>query len=226
MMCLASRSHAPHAMAYWYRPVRTDVCSMFARMPRYGPAQPGIRSAARMRATGQNGSSRHVLALHDSSSRRINEQSSGLLIRGRAAAGQRGAATTAGLGRHCVTGIVQVTAIFDVPRAPGPGDQVHTGTIAGICQVSQRSAGTGPTWSRPVMAGPSRPRLPAHVTCHPGLRVTMIHRHAGWRGSMGTSCRWPPIRTGTTPAGSSCGKSVARTWYRLCPGLQARHRAG
>ena len=55
---------------------------MFARMPRYGPAQPGIRSAARMRATGQNGSSRHVLTLHDSSSRRINEQSSGLLIRG------------------------------------------------------------------------------------------------------------------------------------------------
>jgi hypothetical protein len=39
--------------------------------------------------------------------RRI-EQSSGLLIRGRAAAGQRGAVTIAGLGRHCVTGIVQV----------------------------------------------------------------------------------------------------------------------
>jgi hypothetical protein len=55
---------------------------MFARMPRYGPAQPGIRSAARMRATGQHGSSRHVLALFDSSSRRINEQISGLLICG------------------------------------------------------------------------------------------------------------------------------------------------
>jgi hypothetical protein len=37
MMCLASRSRAPQAMAYWYRPVRTDVCSMFARMPRYAP---------------------------------------------------------------------------------------------------------------------------------------------------------------------------------------------
>jgi hypothetical protein len=35
-----------------------------------------------MRATGQNGSSRHMLALFDSSSKRINEQSSGLLIRG------------------------------------------------------------------------------------------------------------------------------------------------
>src|ERR1700722_42936 len=54
---------------------------MFARMPRYGPAQPGIRSAARMRATGENGSSRHMLALFDSSSRRISEHRSGLLIR-------------------------------------------------------------------------------------------------------------------------------------------------
>jgi hypothetical protein len=53
----------------WSRPIRIDVCSMFARMPRYGPAQPGIRSATRMRATGQNGSSRHVLELFDSSSK-------------------------------------------------------------------------------------------------------------------------------------------------------------
>ena len=66
----------------WSRPIRIDVCSMFARMPRYGLALSGTCSAARMRATGQNGSSRHVLALYDSSSRRINEQSSGLLIRG------------------------------------------------------------------------------------------------------------------------------------------------
>jgi hypothetical protein len=61
-----------------------------------------------------------------------------------------------------------VTAIFDLPRAPGPAGQVHTGSIAGICQVSRRSAGTGPTWSRSVMAGPSRPRLPVHVTRHLG----------------------------------------------------------
>jgi hypothetical protein len=67
---------------WWSRPVHADACSMFARMPRDGPAPPGIRSAARMRATGQNGSSRHVLALFDSSSRRIIELSSGLLIRG------------------------------------------------------------------------------------------------------------------------------------------------
>jgi hypothetical protein len=32
-----------------------DVCSMFARMPRYAPAPSGIRSAARVRATGQDG---------------------------------------------------------------------------------------------------------------------------------------------------------------------------
>ena len=78
MMCLASRSHAPHAMAYWYRPVRTDVCSMSARMPRYPPTTSGTRSAAPIRETGQNGSSRHVLSLFDSSSRGRNEQSSAL----------------------------------------------------------------------------------------------------------------------------------------------------
>ena len=66
----------------WSRPIRIDVCSMFARMPRYGPTPPGIRGAARVRATGQNGSSRHVLALFNSSSRRITKHSSGLLIRG------------------------------------------------------------------------------------------------------------------------------------------------
>jgi hypothetical protein len=54
---------------------------MFARMPRYAPAPLGIRSAARMRATGQNGSFRHVLALFDSSSMIIIKQRSGLLIR-------------------------------------------------------------------------------------------------------------------------------------------------
>ncbi len=81
-MCLASRSRAPHAMAYWSRPVRTDVCSLLARMPRYTPAPLGIRSTARMRATGRNGSFRHVLALSDSSSTRIIKQISGLLIRG------------------------------------------------------------------------------------------------------------------------------------------------
>jgi hypothetical protein len=68
--------------AHWSRPMGSSGCSMVARMHRYGPAPSGIRSAAQIRAAGQNGSSRHVLALFDSSSRRINEQSSGLLIRG------------------------------------------------------------------------------------------------------------------------------------------------
>jgi hypothetical protein len=34
--------------ARWSRPVRIDVCSMFARMPRYAPAASGIRSALRI----------------------------------------------------------------------------------------------------------------------------------------------------------------------------------
>ena len=57
-------------------------CSMVARMPRYSPASPGIRRTPRIPVSGRNGSSRHVLALLDSSSRRISEQNSGLLIRG------------------------------------------------------------------------------------------------------------------------------------------------
>ena len=64
-----------------------DQCaSMFAPCllgcpgtPRYDPVSAERRGH---RATGQNGSSRHVIALFGSSSRRINEQSSGLLIRG------------------------------------------------------------------------------------------------------------------------------------------------
>jgi hypothetical protein len=59
-----------------------------------------------------------------------------------------------------VTGIVQVTLIFDLLRAPR--------SIAGTRQVSHRSAATGPTWSRSVMARPSRPRLPGRVSCHLG----------------------------------------------------------
>jgi hypothetical protein len=78
-----------HPRPRWSRPVRNNVCSMFARMPRYGPALPGIRSAPRIPATGQNGSSRHVLASLNSTSRRINEQSSGLLICGYACLVQR-----------------------------------------------------------------------------------------------------------------------------------------
>jgi len=64
------------------RPVSTDGCSMFARTPRYTPAQLCIHSAARMHAIGQNGSSRYVLALFDTSSERRIKCRSGLLIRG------------------------------------------------------------------------------------------------------------------------------------------------
>jgi hypothetical protein len=129
-----------------------------------------------------------------------------LLIRGRAAAGQRGAVTIAGLGRHCVTGIVQVTAIFDLPRAPGPADQVHTGSIAGICRVSQRSAGTGPTCSRPVMAiaatPPSARDLRPWARCDddaPACRVARLQgefmpmpAHQDGRDACG-EMRWPHL---------------------------------
>jgi hypothetical protein len=77
-----SRLHLRRPHAQWSRPMPARGCSVVARMPRYAPAPSGIHSESRIPATGQNGSSRHVLALFDSSSRRINEHSSGLLIRG------------------------------------------------------------------------------------------------------------------------------------------------
>ena len=55
---------------------------MFARMSRYAPAAPGIRSPPQIRATEQNGRSRKLPTSLDSSSERKIEQSSGLLIRG------------------------------------------------------------------------------------------------------------------------------------------------
>jgi hypothetical protein len=57
-------------------------CSVVARMPRYAPTAYGTRSAQRIPATGHSDSSRHMLALFDSSLSRIIEQSSGLLTAG------------------------------------------------------------------------------------------------------------------------------------------------
>ncbi len=80
---IASPRHTPEALDHNGLDLCVPHgCSMVARMPRYGPAPSGIRSAPRMRATGQNGRSRHVLALFDSSSERRIELSSGLLICG------------------------------------------------------------------------------------------------------------------------------------------------
>ena len=67
---------------WWSRPMPADGCSMVARMPRYAPAASGIRSAPRIPATGQNGSSRHVSHRPTPGQHGILEQSSGLLIRG------------------------------------------------------------------------------------------------------------------------------------------------
>ena len=59
-----------------------DVCSMFARMPRYAPAVSGIRARRGFGRPDKMTAPGTVLVLFDSSSRRISEQSSGLLIRG------------------------------------------------------------------------------------------------------------------------------------------------
>src|SRR5690242_14938410 len=53
-----------------------------SRIPRYAPAASGIHSTPRIPASGQNVSSRHVLASPDTRSEGRNECRSGLLIRG------------------------------------------------------------------------------------------------------------------------------------------------
>jgi hypothetical protein len=170
--------HAPHAFAYWSRPVRTDVCSMFARMPRYAPAASGTRSAARMRATGQNGSSRHVLVFLNSISSRINEQSSGLLIRGFGVQVPGGApGLTWGFnapGHSFCVRFVHLVVPWLLRGCSGAWTQQ-----SGVCQKRaarpprrgirpgagpSRTAGTAPgsldQWSRPSMREPGRAQSP------------------------------------------------------------------
>jgi hypothetical protein len=80
-----------HPRAQWSRPMAAHGCSMVARMPRYAPAPSGIHSESRIPATGQNDSSRHVLASFDSSSKSRIEFGSGLLISGLGVQVPRGA---------------------------------------------------------------------------------------------------------------------------------------
>jgi len=74
--------HGPDHRPWWSRPVRIDVCSMFARMSRYAPAARGIHRPPRLQANAQNGRWRHVSSSSDSSSEGIIELSSRLLICG------------------------------------------------------------------------------------------------------------------------------------------------
>ena len=131
----------------WSRPIRIDVCSMFARMPRYAPTASGIRSESRIPETGQNGSSRHVLALLSISSRRITKHSSGLLIRG--------------FGVQVPGGAPVLTWGFINPGLPfTPGLSPFCSRARSV--LARRSDG-GPTvacqkprnWSRPVIGSPS-----------------------------------------------------------------------
>jgi hypothetical protein len=66
------------------------------------------------------------------------------------------------LGTGRVTGTVQVTLIGELLRAPVQTGKVHAESIAGIRQVSQRSAETG-------TAGNGSGRTAwVSVACHPG----------------------------------------------------------
>jgi Protein of unknown function (DUF1264) len=57
--CVIFHRNAPGARLIGIEYIISHVCFMFARMPRYTPAASGSRSAPRIPATGQTGSSRH-----------------------------------------------------------------------------------------------------------------------------------------------------------------------
>ena len=130
---------------------------MFARTPRYTPARPGIHSTAQMRATGQNDSSRHILVLLDSSSKRINEQSSGLLIRGFGVQVPGGAPARTDLGFYRPRSFFicpicpHVGSVLARELGPGRGGLVKSGRIratvgAAAPELARQLYGQ---WSRP-----------------------------------------------------------------------------
>lgn len=53
-----------------------------------------------------------------------------------------------------------VEHLFDLRPSPVPAGEVHARSVTGIPQVRHRSAGTGPTWSGSVTAGPPRAAPP------------------------------------------------------------------
>jgi hypothetical protein len=118
--------------------MHTDVCSMFARTPWYTPARPGIHSTARMQATRQNDSSRHILVLLDSISRRRIEYRSGLLISG---LGFKFPAT-----HHSDLRIYLFRVIFWCMFCPRAGS-VLAREFSGLPRASVKS---GSDWSRPA----------------------------------------------------------------------------
>jgi len=174
--------------------MRIRSCSVVARMPRYGPVPPGIRSTARLPAAGQNGSSGHVPALFDSSSGRINEQSSGLLIRGFGVQVPGGApGLTWGFttpGRFLCVRFVHLVAPWLLARTDPAiracRKRPHSAPDAGACApgtAPPRAADAAPgslgQWSRPPARAPG---------AHPESPIPMSSRSvrpAGKRHSYG-----------------------------------------
>jgi hypothetical protein len=141
---------------------------MFARMPRYALAASGIRRAPRIPATGQNGSSRHVQALFDSSSRRINEQSSGLLIRGFGVQVPGGAPVlTWGFINHSVFSSCPVCPHVVPMLAPCLLGRPMVGLRQLVENKSDHAQGSGTAQGQPVIDVPAG--LPSAAdSCDPG----------------------------------------------------------
>src|SRR5689334_21783539 len=108
---------------------------MFARMLRDAPAASGIRSASRIPASGQNGSSRYVSAPPVTNSEIKFEHSSGLLIRGHEDAGRRPFAISPQSGRDYLWALKPCRVILcnfgastdEGHHQAGPAQNAHTG---------------------------------------------------------------------------------------------------
>jgi len=95
------------------------------------------------------------------------------------------------------TGTVQLTLICDRPQASGPwpAGPVHARYTPGPSQVYGRSARGQRGPARPGPIGHSWPPRPGRRGAPPQARRRDDPPGTGWRGSNGSSCRCPAIRT-------------------------------
>ncbi len=201
-------------------------CSMVARMPRYALTAAGIRSRARVCTAAQNGSSRHVLALFDNSSKRINKQRSGLLIRGfgvqvpGGAPGLTWGFITPG---HFYMSVLSPCLLRVCSRARTPQ--------SGTCQKRPiRRPGAAPgsldQWSRPHTQGPRvHPESPIPIPSRSVQPAGKRHSQGGYVAGAGTrstsaACQGCAGRrqAGVRVLGSACRRS------RTCQPLPRPHR--
>jgi hypothetical protein len=185
---------------WWSRPMPADGCSVVARMPRYAPAASGTRSAQRIPANGQNGSSRHMPVSSSTRSERNNRKNCGLLIRGFGVQVPGGAPARSDLGFY------DSRSFFMCPVCPG------SPPVLAPCLLVGRMLGPGVArpfpedWSRPPNRSPFwggyGVRQPQVASRGRACAVVLV---PGGHG-IGRGLRTPIRSSGT---GAACGSRVA-----------------